>query len=351
MLHSFAEVVAKAQQCGQMVISVAAAQDREVLEAVKAAGLAGLGKAILVGDAALITPLVAEVGLPADTKIVHEPDVRQAALTAASLVRKGEAQILMKGLVGSGDFLKAVLNSEVGLRTGRLLCHFAAFEEPGGKHLIYHSDGGMNIAPTLEEKKDILTNSMLALAALGIKQPKVAILAANELVNPKMPATMDAKALVDWHKSGEYFPGSVVEGPIAMDVALNPAAAKHKGISSVVAGDVDLFVLPNIEAGNLLSKALIHYAKFKNAGVVIGATHPVVMVSRADFRRSQATFLGAGLFAGRRKQPSSNGQLIRAAAGNKMLVHRLDGSRAKLWRRLLQNIKWRFEHEKIINRQ
>lgn len=282
MLHNFEEVVNKAKALGQMTISVAAAQDKEVLEAVKAAQDKGLARVILVGDAELIKPLVTEVGLPADTPIVHEPDVKQAALTAVSLVSKGEAHIFMKGLVNSGDFLKAVLHSEVGLRTGRLLNHFAAFEAPGAEKLVYHSDGGMNIAPGLAEKKDILINSLLALKALGIAQPKVAILTANEVVNPKMPATVDAKDLVDMHKQGEFFQECMIEGPIAMDVALNPEAARHKGLTSNVAGDVDLFILPNIEAGNIVAKALIHYAGFKNSGVVIGATHPVVMVSRAD---------------------------------------------------------------------
>jgi len=282
MLHNFEEVVAEAKILGRKVISVAAAQDKDVLESIKAAQAAGLAKAILVGDAELIKPLLAEVGLPADTPIVHEPEVKQAALTAVKLVKTGQAQVLMKGLVNSGDFLKAVLNSEVGLRTGRLLSHLAAFEAPGFYKLIYHSDGGMNISPDLAEKKDILTNAMLALRALGIQQPKVAIMAANEVVNPKMPATVDAKALMDMHTSGELFPDSIMEGPIAMDVALSAEAAKHKGIVSAVSGDVDLFLLPGIETGNILSKALTYYANFKFAGVILGATHPIVLGSRSD---------------------------------------------------------------------
>ena len=282
MLRNFGEVVTKAKGFGQVIISVAAAQDKDVLEAIKDAMDAGMATAILVGDAALITPLLAEVGLPADMPIVHEPDVKQAALTATSLVRKGEAQVLMKGMVNSGDFLKAVLNTEVGLRTGRTLCHLAVFEDPNGDKLLYHSDGGVNIAPNLEAKKDIITNCIMALRILGIKQPKVAILAANEVVNPKMQATMDAKALVDMHVAGEFSPESIIEGPIAMDVALNPVAAKHKGLTSKVSGDVDLFIFPTIEAGNFVSKALIYYAKFKHLGVILGATRPIVMISRSD---------------------------------------------------------------------
>jgi phosphate butyryltransferase len=139
----------------------------------------------------------------------------------------------------------------------------------------------MNIAPALAEKKDILTNALVALAALGIDRPNVAVLAANEVVNPKMPVTVDAKALEDMGSRAEI-PPCVIEGPISMDVALSAEAAQHKGIHSNIAGKVDLFMVPSIEAGNLLSKALIFYAKFKIAGVVLGATHPVIMVSRAD---------------------------------------------------------------------
>ncbi|MDR3589899.1 MAG: phosphate acyltransferase [Negativicutes bacterium] len=281
MLRNFAEVLSRAQSLGRVTISVAAAQDSDVLQALKAAHDAGLATAILVGDAAAIRPLLEKVGLPADTPVVHEPDNNKAALTAASLVRQGQADILMKGLLNSSDFLRAVLHPTEGLRTGRLLSHLSAYEIPGAEKLVFHSDGGMNIAPTLEEKKDILTNALLMLAALGIACPNVAVLTANEVVNPKMPATVDAKALADMGAMGELPPG-VVEGPIAMDVALNPEAAKHKGISSAVSGKVDLFLMPNIETGNAVGKALIYYARAVMAGVVLGATHPVVMTSRAE---------------------------------------------------------------------
>ena len=286
MFRHFAEIISKAKQSGPVKIVVAAAQDEEALLAVKAACDAGLAEAVLVGDRVQILPLLEKVGLPADTPVVHEPDVPQAALTAASIVRQSKSGVLMKGLVNSSDFLRAVLNQECGLRTGRLLSHFAAFEAPDGDKLIYHTDGGMNIAPSLPEKKEILINALLALSALGIERPKVAILAANEVVNPKMQVTVDARALVEMNQRGEL-PPSVLEGPISMDVAVSPIAAAHKNLTSQVAGDVDLFMVPDIAAGNILGKALIHYAKCKNAGVILGATHPVVMVSRADSAESK----------------------------------------------------------------
>jgi phosphate butyryltransferase len=281
VLRDFNELMEKAKNLGKVTISVAAAQDKEVLQALAVAQQAGFAQAILVGDAALIKVLAASVGLPDNTRIIHEPDIDQAALTAVALVKNGEAQILMKGLINSSNFLRAALNPEQGLRSGKILSHFVAFEIPGEKKLAFHTDGGMNIAPTLEEKKKILINALEALQVIGIDKPNVAVLTANEQVNPKMVATMDAKALVDMAEAGQL-PPCVIEGPIAMDVAASAEAAKHKGIASKIAGNVDVFLVPTIEAGNMVGKTLVHYAKAKIAGVVLGATNPIVMVSRAD---------------------------------------------------------------------
>lgn len=281
MFRNYQDVMDTIKNLGRVTVSVAAAQDKEVLLALKMAYEAGIAEAILVGDAAAIRPLAAEVGLPATVRIVDEPDVVKAALAAVALVRQGDAQVLMKGLINSSDFLRAVLNQEVGLRTGRLLSHLGAFEIPHQDKLIFVTDGGMNIAPGLNEKKDILVNSMLALQAMGISEPKVAVLTANEVVNPKMPATVDAKALADMAAAGEL-PAGIIEGPIALDVAVSQEAAKHKGIASRVSGEVDLYVVPNIETGNALGKSLIYFAGGKMSGIVLGATHPIVMTSRAE---------------------------------------------------------------------
>jgi Phosphotransacetylase len=281
VLRNFKELIERTKKLGRVTVSVAAAQDKDVLLAIKGAWDEGLVDAILVGDVVLIKPIIAEVGLPENIKVIHEPDDDMAALKAVNLVRKGEAQILMKGLINSSNFLKAVLNPDHGLRTGRILSHFAAFEIPGQKKLAFHTDGGMNVAPTLEEKKEILVNALEALEKLGITKPNVAVLTANEQVNPKIPVTMDAKALSEMGEAG-LLPSCVIEGPIAMDVAASAEAAKHKGIKSKIAGDVDLFLVPTIEAGNMVGKTLVNYAKAKIAGVILGATHPVVMVSRAD---------------------------------------------------------------------
>ncbi len=282
MLKNFQDVLAAARDSHTTAtISVAAAQDKDVLQAVKAAQELGLANAILVGDADAIRPLMDEVGLSPQTPVVHEADLSKAALKAAALVKEGRAQVLMKGLVNSSDFLRAVLDHEAGLRTGRLLSHLACLEIPGQEKLAFLSDGGMNIAPSLAEKKDILTNALLAMHNMGLDCPNVAVLAANEVVSPKMPATVDAQALVEINQAGGL-PCCTLEGPIAMDVALSREAAAHKGIKSAIAGAVDLYLVPNIETGNIVSKALIYLAGAKMAGIVLGATKPVVMTSRAE---------------------------------------------------------------------
>ena len=281
MIKSFSEIVERAKKLGRTTVSVAVAQDMDILMAVKAAYDEGIADAILVGDAALIRPLAEKAGLPEDICIIDEPDTDKAALKAVSLVREGKAGILAKGLINTSNFLRAALNEECGLRTGKILSHLTAYEIPGVKKLLFQSDGGVNIAPNLEQKKAILINSLEALKTLGIDMPKVAVLAANEQVNPKMPATVDAKALVDMAKAGEL-PPCIIEGPIAMDVAASREAAEHKGIESEVSGDADFYLVPNIEAGNLVGKALVCYAKAKIGGVILGATHPMVLVSRSD---------------------------------------------------------------------
>lgn len=281
MIRNFKEVIDKARALGRTTVSVAAAQDMEILKAVKAAYDEGIADGILVGDAGIIKPMAEEIGLPESVRIIDEPDMDMAALKAVSLVKEGEAGILVKGLINSSNFLRAALNEEWGLRTGRILNHLAAFEIPGEKKLVFHADGGMNIAPNLEQKKGILINTIETLNSIGIENPKVAVLAANEQVNPKMPVTLDAKALVEMAEAGEL-PPCIIEGPIAMDVAARREAAEHKGIDSRISGDVDIFLVPDIEAGNMIGKTLVCYAKAKIGGVIIGATHPMVLVSRSD---------------------------------------------------------------------
>jgi phosphate butyryltransferase len=286
VLTGLNDLVKKAKASGKTIVSVAVAQDREILIAIKMAYDEGIADAILVGDADKIKPMTREVGLPEDIRVIDEKDEDKAALIAVGLVHDSEAQVLVKGIINTSNFLRAALNKEKGLRTGNILNHFAGFEIPGARKLLFQADGGMNIAPTLEEKKGILINTVRALHAMGIEKPKVGILTANEQVNPKMPATLDAKALVEMAAEGE-FPDCIVEGPIAMDVAVSAEAARRKGIKSEIAGDVDLLLCPNIEAGNVMGKTLVHFAGARMAGGVLGATHPIVLVSRSDDAESK----------------------------------------------------------------
>jgi Phosphotransacetylase len=277
---NFSDLRKRIGQMKKRTISVAAAEDSEVIRTLKTVTEQGLAQCILVGDRERIEKLMKDEGLE-QAEIIHVTDPREAAFEAAFLVRKGLADVLMKGLVNSSDFLKAVLDHEKGLTTNKTLSHLAVFEVPNYPKLQFHSDGGMNLYPDLTVKKAIIENSLEALKKIGMEEPKVAILTANEAVNPKMPSTVDAAELVSLNQKGEFLP-CIMEGPISLDVALSKEAARHKGIRSEISGDTDLFIVPNIDAGNMIGKALIYCAEAKMAGVILGAKCPVVMTSRAE---------------------------------------------------------------------
>ncbi len=280
MFKDFDEILDMAKQRGPFTVSVAAADDREVIESVKMATDMGMINPILVGDSDKIMALLKELDMKA-VPVVDASDEAEAVRKATLLVKNGKAQVLMKGFVNTSVFMKAVLNKEEGLRSGRLLSHMAAYEIPGHKKIVFCSDSGINVSPSLKQKKGILTNALMAIKSMGIEKPKVAALAANEMVNPKIPATVDARALVEMNENGEI-PNCIIEGPIAMDVACSSEAAKHKGIDSKVAGDVDLFFSPYIEVGNILGKSWLYFNKAKWAGIVLGATNPIILGSRSD---------------------------------------------------------------------
>ena len=269
------------KQTGRKVrICVAAAQDEELVKTIKEAQDLGIGQGILVGDKAKIEGLMAKVGLTG-AEVVNEPDEKAASLKAATLVGHGEADVLMKGLVNSSDFLRAVLNEGANLRTGSLLSHLAAFEIPSWHKLAFVTDGGMVTYPDVEAKVKIIKNALNSLHNLGMANPYVAICTANEVVNPKMQPTVDAAELMKLFAAGE-FPGCTMEGPMAMDVALSAEAAAHKKLESKISGEVDLFIVPSIDCGNMIGKTLVHCAGAKMAGVIVGAAKPIVLTSRAE---------------------------------------------------------------------
>ncbi|MDK2960683.1 MAG: phosphate butyryltransferase [Bacillota bacterium] len=301
MTKSLAELLTKAREYGPLRLAVAAAEDQEVLLAVKEALEQGITTPLLVGKEEKIRALAGQVGLDLATiPVYNEPEVAACARRAVELVSSGRADLLMKGLLPTADVLRAVLDKDIGLRTGRILSHVMIYEVPGYDRLFFLTDGGMNPAPDLQQKADIVANAVEAAHALGIAQPKVAALAAVEVVNPDMPATLDAAALAQMGARGQI-KGCIIDGPLALDNAISPEAAQHKGITSPVAGRADILLVPDIEAGNLLGKAMTYFGRARSAGIIVGARAPVVLVSRADSHETKLLSIALGVVVARKR--------------------------------------------------
>ena len=282
MSKSFEELISKANQKTLKKVSVSNAQDEPVLQAVKAAKEQNIATAILVGDEAKIREIAASIDMDlADFEIINEPDNEAAALKAVELVHNGKADILLKGLLETKTFLKSVLNKEVGLRTGKMLSHVCVFEIEGINRLLFFTDVAFNTYPTLADKVNIINNAVEVAHACGIECPKVAPLCAVETVNPKMQPTVDADNLTKMYEGGD-FKGCQIYGPLSMDLAIDPEAAVHKGVTNPVAGHADILLFPNIDAGNITYKILVRTAKVKIGNVLVGTSAPVVLTSRSD---------------------------------------------------------------------
>lgn len=287
MIKSFDEVLQKVKSNGIKKVAVAVAQDEPVLEAIKDARNAGIAEAILVGDKEKIEACAKVVGLDLNgIEIINEPNGGVAAKKAVELVSSGKAEMVMKGLIDTASFLRAVLDKEKGLRTGKVLSHVAVFDIPALQRIIVLTDAAMNIAPDLMTKKQILENGVGIAKAIGMEMPKVACVAAVEVVNPDMQPTLDAAALSKMNDRGQI-KGCIVDGPFAIDNALSEEAAKHKGINSPVAGKADVILVPNIETGNVMYKTLTYTSNAKNGGILAGAAAPVILTSRADSPESK----------------------------------------------------------------
>ena len=283
MAKNFDELLKNISSISKKKVAVAVAQDQAVLEAVKAAKERDIADAILVGDADEIKKIGESLGMNMDEyEIIDEKDVVEASLKAVSLVHDGKADMYMKGLLPTGTFLKSVLNKEVGLRTGQPLSHVAVFEIPGFDRLLFLTDVAFMPYPTLEDKKCIIEYTVDVAKACGVDMPKVAPLAAVETVNPKMPVTVEAAELTRMNEAGEIT-GCIVDGPLSMDIALYPEAAEEKGaMDRKVAGDADILLFPDIHAGNLVYKAVVHMTDCKNGCILTGTKAPVVLTSRSD---------------------------------------------------------------------
>lgn len=297
MFKSFADIIAAARQKGKAKIAVAAAADADVLTAVNEAKNEGIADAILVGDAGKIREICQLNGFNADSfTIEHVPDVKMAAKRAARLVREGHAKVMMKGFVGTADFMRAVLDKTDGLGSGRLISHVVVFEAAGYERLMLLSDAAINIAPDLGQKIQIIENALQITSAVGILKPRVAMLAAVETVSPSMKATEDAAIISKMAERGQIR-GCFIDGPLALDNAVSAVAAEHKGIAGDVAGKADLLLVPDIEAGNVLFKSLVYFANAQIGGVVVGATAPVVMTSRTDSPKAKLNSIALALIA------------------------------------------------------
>ena len=306
MAKSFKDLLDLSIKRGPKTMSVAVAQDKDVLLAVKNARDLGIVNPILVGDEEKIIEIAKEIKFDLkDVEIIHEKDSTLAARKATELVSSGKASILMKGLIDTAIIMKQVLDSEIGLRTGKVISHVAVFDMPTYHKIFFVTDAAMNIAPDLLQKKEIIENAIELAHSLDIEIPKVAVIAAKEKVSPKMEATVHAKELSDMFENGE-FKDAIVDGPLALDNAVSKESAKIKGIESQVAGDADILLVPDIDAGNVLYKSLTFLGNAKSAGLILGTKAPIVLTSRADNEEAKLNSIALAVLMAA-KQEGQNG--------------------------------------------
>ena len=294
-MKNFKEIINLARERGPKTISVACCQDKEVLMAVEMARKERIANSILIGNIEKTKEIAKEIDLDlSNYELIHIEDLSEASLKSVELVSQGKADMVMKGLVDTSIILKAVLDKEKGLRTNNVLSHVAVFDIEYYDRLLFITDAAMNLAPELNVKKQIIENACTVAHSLDIEIPKVAVLCAKEKVNPKMKDTVDAKELEKMCNRGEIT-GCIVGGPFALDNAVSIEAAKHKGITHPVAGQADILLAPDIEAGNILYKSLVFFSKSKNAGVIVGAKAPIILTSRADSEETKLNSIALGV--------------------------------------------------------
>lgn len=295
MLKNLNDILKIAKTKGPKVVAVAAAEDEPVISALKDAVKEGLVKPILVGDEVKIREISAALSFELSScEIVHVPVPEKAALEAVKLVSSKKADVLMKGLVSTAGLMKAVLDKEVGLRTTNKITHLCMFEVPAYHKILSLSDAAMNIAPDLDTKVSIINNAVSVYHKLGIKNPKVAIMSAVEVVNPAIPATIDA-AILKTMNQRKQIKGCLIDGPFAMDNALSSEACHHKGIETEVGGDVDILVMPDLNSANMVNKTINYLAGATMAGIILGARAPIVLTSRADSDRTKLMSIAAAV--------------------------------------------------------
>jgi len=286
---------------GKKRVSVAMAEDAGLLSAIDEANKFGLVDATLVGNVEKMKACAGEAKVDISKyNLIDERSEAGCGMKAVAEVSSGNADIYMKGQLHTDHFLRAMLNKEVGLRSGKVISHVYFHQVDGYDRIIFIADAAFNTYPDLKAKADILQNTVNFARALGVETPKVACLAAVEVVNPDMPCTLDATALVQMCARGQL-KNCIVDGPLALDNAINEEAAKIKKITSPVAGNADVLLAPNIDAGNMLAKAIVYFSKNETAGIIVGAKAPIVLTSRADSSRAKMLSIAAAVLASNAK--------------------------------------------------
>jgi len=295
MLTTFQQIIDEAKKRGGRKIAIAGADSKTILKAVDDARKIGILDPILFGDEEKIKACSEEINISLDsTKIVHKKQDDEIVAAAVESVHNGETHVLMQGKVSTSVLLKAVLNKSSNLRTENLLSHIAILEIPYYPKLLMMTDGGMVIRPTIDQKVSILKNGIDMMQKLGVKCPKVAVLAAIEKVNPDMPETGHAAQLSEMAKDGT-FGNAIVEGPMAADIAFSREAARIKGVESLVSGEPDILLVPDIACGNIFAKGIWHLAKAKIAGLILGARKPIILLSRSDDAETKLNSIALGV--------------------------------------------------------
>jgi len=294
-ITTFQGLQAEAARVGPLRVAIAAAAVHEGLEAAHAIQRAGVARCVLIDAPVHLERALADADLEAAAfEILPAPGPQEAARLAMRLARDGEVDVVVKGAVPTATFLRAALDREVGVRTGRLLSHVGVYDLPGFGRLLLVSDGGVVVAPDLYQKAEIVQNAIDVAHRLGIGEPKVAVLAAAETVNPKVPATLDAASLSKMAERGQIR-GGIVDGPLALDNAISESSGRQKGIRSPVLGMADVLIVPDIEAGNLLGKAMLYLGGGEMAGVVVGGRVPLVVTSRSGSRATREVSIALGV--------------------------------------------------------
>ncbi len=297
MFKNFDEMLEEIKKCDKKTVAIAAAHTPTAMEAAVMAKAENIANSIFVGDKATIENYLKEnhpTMINSFEIIDTEKDIKKASEVAVKLVKDGKADILLKGKCDTATLLRAALDKEKGLRTGEILSDVLAYETP--EKIVLMSDGGINLYPELKDKISIVKNSVRVAKGLGYENPKVALLAAVEVVNPKMPATIDAALIAKMNQRGQI-KGCRIDGPLAFDNAISMEAVRMKGIKSEVAGDADVLIVPNIESGNIFGKSLTYYCNYRVAHVVMGAKAPILIASRADNSETKMLSMALGVIS------------------------------------------------------